>query len=68
MSAVTPRLPRMISFRRLREIPRRRARLENATRLAHLHPVNDSIGDELQGFVVQRRQRFLLPFGEKQDS
>jgi AcrR family transcriptional regulator len=36
-----------------------RARLENAVRLGRLYPINESIGDEIQGFVMQRRQRFL---------
>jgi AcrR family transcriptional regulator len=36
-----------------------RARLENAARLGRLYPVNESIGDEIQAFVMERRQRFL---------
>jgi AcrR family transcriptional regulator len=36
-----------------------RARLENAARLGRLYPVNESIGDEIQAFVMERRHRFL---------
>jgi len=36
-----------------------RARLGNAARLGRLYPINESIGDEIQAFVMQRRHRFL---------
>jgi AcrR family transcriptional regulator len=36
-----------------------RARLEHAARLGRLYPIDESIGDEIQAFVMQRRQRFL---------
>jgi AcrR family transcriptional regulator len=35
------------------------ARLENAARLGRLYPVNESYADEIQGYVMQRRHRFL---------
>jgi len=35
------------------------ARLRNATRLGRLYPIDESIGDEIQAFVMQRRHRFL---------
>jgi AcrR family transcriptional regulator len=36
-----------------------RARLRNAARLGRLYPIDESIGDEIQAFVMQRRHRFL---------
>ena len=36
-----------------------RARLRYAARLGRLYPINESIGDEIQAFVMQRRHRFL---------
>jgi len=36
-----------------------RARLQYAARLARLYPINESIGDEIESFVRQRRHRFL---------
>jgi AcrR family transcriptional regulator len=35
------------------------ARLEHAAKLGRLHVIDESIGDEIQAFVMQRRQRFL---------
>ncbi|MCU0241156.1 MAG: TetR/AcrR family transcriptional regulator [Vicinamibacteria bacterium] len=35
------------------------ARLKYAARLGRLYPIDESIGDEIQAFVMQRRQRFL---------